>query len=426
MRKKDSTQKVIQQLSSASCALLGISTPVSAETKPWIIDLGLMNYIEQKRNTGIEFIARGRRETQEGGSLGVAAELDVITGATPNGATSSNVPQTFTMSSGVGSYSVNANELPADDTHMDTRLALKADLNDPLQQNLSADYNALISMEFDYLAFAAGASLAWDLDRKNTTLVAGLNLEYNRVHPVGNTPIPLTTMQPAGQPQPRGVSSKSKSGEEFSIGLNQVIDQSSLAQIRFTTSSFSGYLTDPYKLLSVIDNQNAATLGSTQRYVFENRPDGRNMKSLYLAYKKSFDSGILDVSYRLFDDSWEIQSHTLDVAYKFRLASRYFVRPQIRLYQQDEAFFYRHSVRSDEVLPVFASSDGRLAEFSATTIGLELGRSLAFDRKHSLTVEYYTQSGDSSPSDAVGLQQQQDLYPSLHTLVFKYVYALQW
>lgn len=426
MQKKASTNKIIQQLSSASCALLGISASVHAETKPWIIDLGAMNYIEQDRNTGLEFIARGTRETQDGGSLGLAAELDVITGATPNGATSSNVPQTFTMSSGVGSYSVDANELPADDTHMDTRLGLKADFKDPVGQNLTADYNALISMEFDYLAFSAGGSLSLDLDRKNTTLIAGINLEYNRVHPVGNTPLPFASMQPAGQPQPRGVSSKTKSGEEFSVGLNQVIDRSSLAQIRFTTSSFSGYLTDPYKLLSVVDNQNPATLGVTQSYVFEHRPDIRNMKSLYVAYKKAFDEGILDVSYRLYDDSWEIQSHTLDVAYKFRLANRYFIRPQIRLYQQDEAFFYRHSLKSNEALSAFASSDARLAEFTATTLGFEIGRSLAFDRKHSFTIEYYTQTGDSSPDDAVGLQQQQDLYPSLKALVFKYVYSIQW
>ena len=426
MPAKASTHKIIQQLSSASCALLGISTPLNAETKPWIIDLGVMNYIEKDRNTGFEFIARGTRETEDGGLLGVTAELDVITGATPNGATSSNVPQTFTMSSGVGSYSVAANELPADDTHMDTRLGLKADRKDPLQQNLTADYNALISMEFDYLAFAAGGSLALDLDRNNTTLVAGLNLEYNRVHPVGNTPLPFASMQPAGQPQPRGVSSKTKSGEEFSIGLNQVIDQRSLVQIRLTRSSFSGYLTDPYKLLSVVDNQNQATLGATQRYVFENRPDSRDMKSLYLAYKRSFERGILDVSYRLFDDSWEVQSHTLDVAYKFRLSNRYFIRPQVRLYRQDSAFFYRHSLKSDEPLPVFASADARLAEFTATTVGFEAGRSLAFDRKHSFTVEYYTQSGDSSPDDAIGLQQQQDLYPGLQALVFKYVYSINW
>jgi hypothetical protein len=417
---------LVKRLSAASCALLGMSTSHAEQTSPWIVDLGVMNYIEQDRNTGVEIIARGTRETQQGGAISLAAELDVITGATPNGATSSNVPQTFTMSSGIGSYSVDANELPVDDTHMDTRLGLKADITSAITNTLTADYNALISMEFDYLAFGAGGSLSLDLDRRNTTLIAGLNVEYNRVHPVGNTPVPLAAMQAPGQLQPRSVSSRTRTGEEFSLGINQVIDRTSLAQLRFTSSRFSGYLNDSYKLLSVVDSENPASLGATQRYIFENRPSSRSMKSLYAAYRKSYNSGILDLSYRLFDDNWDVESHTLEVAYKFHLQDQYFTRPHVRLYQQDEAFFYRHSLTSGEVLPDFASADARLAEFNATTLGVEFGRNLAFDRKNSFTVEYYTQRGESSPDDAVGLQRQQNLYPSLHTLIFKYVYSMKW
>jgi hypothetical protein len=419
-------KSVKHKLASACSILLGVSQSAVSASEPWIIDLGVMNYIEQDRNTGLEFIGKGTRELQDGGSLSLAAELDVITGATPNGATSSNVPQTFTMSSGVGSYSVNANELPADDTHMDTRLALKAGIVDPVSERLTADYNALISMEFDYLAFAAGGNLAFDFNQKNTTMTAGINLEYNRVHPVGNTPIPFAAMQPAGQFQPRGVSSKRKTGEEFSLGLTQVIDQTSLAQIRLTTSHFSGYLTDPYKMLSLVDDQNLTTLGATQAYLFENRPDSRRMNSLYLAYKKSFSAGVLDLSVRLYDDDWDVQSQTFDIAYKYRRSDHYFVRPAIRLYKQDAASFYRHSLRSSEALPLYASADDRLAEFNATTLGIEFGKDLAFDRKQSFTIEYYTQQGDSSPQDAIGLQQQQDLYPGLKTLIFKYVYSLKW
>lgn len=419
-------ENIKTKLSSASCILLGISTSAIADNEPWIIDLGVMNFIEQDRNTGIEFIAKGTRDLDDGGTLSLSSELDVITGATPNGATSSNVPQTFTMSSGIGSYSASSNEQPVDDTHMDTRMAVKAALVDPVSDSLTADYNAMISMEFDYLSFAGGGNLALDLNRNNTTLTAGINLEYNRVHPVGNTPVPFATMQPAGQPQIRDVSAKSKSGEEFSVGLNQIINRTSLFQARLTTSHFSGYLTDPYKIISIVENQNQASLGSTLSYVYENRPDSRTMKSLYLAYKKSYDSGVLDLGYRIYEDSWDIQSHTFDVAYKFKMDDHFFLRPSVRFYQQNEAFFYRHSLLNDETIPTYASAESRLADFDASTIGLEIGKDLAFDRKQSFTIEYYIQQGDSHPSDAVGLQQQQDLYPSLKTLIFKYVYSLKW
>lgn len=418
-------KKIRHKLSTAGYALLGITAPALSDGNPWLVDLGIMNFIEQDRNTGLELILRGSHAKQEGGFINIIAELDVITGATPNGATSSNVPQSFTMSSGVGSYSVKRNELPADDTHMDTRIAIKTEINDPLNTNLSADYNALISMEFDYLAFAMGSVLSWDLNKNNTTLISGVNLEYNRVHPVGNTALPLEIMQPPGQSQPRGVAARTKQGEEFSLGLNQIIDRSSLAQIRLTTSHFSGYLNDSYKILSIIDNEDPINLGQTLNYIFENRPTSRRMKSLYLAYKKSWQPGVLDVSYRRYDDSWDVRSDTVDIAFKFKLENRYFLRPHLRFYQQDGAFFYRHSLQNGERLPEFASAELRLASFDATTVGIEIGKDLANGRKHSLTIEYYTQQGDRHPADAIGLQKQQDLYPTLRTLVLKYVLAFK-
>ena len=418
------TSNILRKLSAASCVLL--SSTSNAETSPWIIDLGVMNYNEQNRNTGIEFIMNAERATEEGGALNLGLEIDVITGATPNGASSTNVPQTFTMASGVGVYQVAANELPADDTHMDTRMAIKAALTDALSSDVRIDYNALLSMEFDYFAIASGLSLATDFNRKNTTLITALNLEYDRVHPVGNTPMPLAEMQPSGSFQPRGVSSLSKRIQEYSMGINQVIDRTSLAQIRLTYSDFRGYLNDGYKILSVIDSTNLPTLGATQGYIFESRPSSRYLNSLYLAYKKSFDSGIFDASYRHFRDNWSIQSNTYQFAYKFKLDNRFFIRPDIRFYHQNAAYFYHHSVADNSLPTEYASSDSRLAEFDALTIGVEFGKNLSFDRKHSVTIEYYTQQGNSHPQDAIGLQQDQDLFPTLKTLVLKYIYAIKW
>lgn len=419
-------ETLTSKLSAACCTLLGLSTPLVAQSEPWLVELGVMNFNEEDRNTGLVFVANGSRDTEDGGNLKLGAEIDVITGATPNGATSSNVPQTFTMSSGVGSYTVGANQLPADDTHMDTRLELNLKRETPISEALNVNYNGLISMEFDYLSFAGGSNLEWDLNKKNTTLLVGINLEYNRIHPVGNIPDEFGSMQAAGTPQPRGVSAKTKSGQELSVGLNQIIDRTSLAQIRFTSSYFRGYLNDPYKILSVVDDQNSASLGQTVDYVFEKRPDTRNMNSIYLAYKKNYPGGILDLGYRFYRDSWEVESHTIDLAYRFYLQDQLSIRPLLRLYQQQQAEFFRHSLTTSELLPEYASADLRLAQFDATTIGLEIGKVSKDDRRQSLSIEYYTQQGDSHPSDAVGLQQTQDLYPSLKTLIVKYIYSYQW
>ncbi len=419
-------KKITRKLSAASYALLGLSSSVVADESPWLFDVGIMNFNEQDRNTGLELTLKGTRATNEGGLFSIGAEIDVITGATPNGASSSEVPQVFTMASGVGFYRVDANELPADDTHMDTRLAINAALNDPISQNLTGDYHALMSMEFDYLAFALGGSLSWDFNKKNITLVMGGNLEYNRVHPVGNTTTPFSAMQAPGQPPIRGESAKTKKGHEISIGLNQIINRTSLMQLRLTRSRFAGYLTDSYKILSVVDSQNAATLGHTLYYLYENRPSSRYMSSLYLAYKKSLQAGVFDFNYRYFDDNWQIRSDTLETGFKFKREQGYFWRPSLRLYRQDAAYFYRHSLPNGEALPLYASAELRLGAFDATTLGLELGKDLALGRKQSLSIEYYTQQGESHPDDAIGLQRQQNLYPTLKTWVIRYVFAFKW
>jgi hypothetical protein len=253
-----------------------------------------------------------------------------------------------------------------------------------------------------------------------------VNLEYDDVHPVGNSPDEFATMAEPGQLQPRNIASLYKHGGEISLGINQVIDRYSLFQVRLNHSRFAGYLTDPYKVLSVIEDMDPATLGLTLGYLYEKRPRQREMDSVYLAYKRSFGSGVLDLGYRLYEDDWDVRSHTLELGYQFRLEGNKFIRPGLRYYQQDAAYFYRHSLPASEDLPAYASADDRLAEFNAYTVGIEFGKQLLSDRKQSLTIEYYTQQGDGSPPDAIGLQRQQDLYPGLKTLIIKYVYSLQW
>ncbi len=411
-------------LSSACYALLG--STVSAETKPWYIDLGAMNYIEQDRNTGILFMANARRDLNDGDALSLQLDFDVITGATPNGATASNVPQSFTMASGVGSYRVGANELPADDTHMDTRMAFSALYESVMVNNLKINYAAHISMEFDYLSFGGGLEFLQDFNRHNTTLLGGMNFEYNRVHPVGGIPIAFASMQPPGVLQPRGAASVSRRQSGVHIGLNQVLNKNSLMQIKYAWANASGYLSDPYKILSLIDDQNSAQLGATVDYVYEGRPAQRSIQNIFMAYKHNFHGDIVDFSYRYYWDEWQINSHTIDMKYRYKLNQQFYLQPHFRFYEQSAASFYRHSLSMSEALPTYASADFRLAAFNAYTIGFRYGKSLGDGREHSIGLEYYTQRGDSYPDSAVGLQKQQDLFPTLNTLVITWNYSYSW
>ncbi len=412
-------------LSAACCTLLGSSGALAIahpdHNEPWLINLGLANYIERDRNTGIEVILNGRRAIGED-QLSINLELDVITGATPNGATASNVPQTFTMSSGIGRYTVGANELPMDDTHMDTRFGLSTLYTDKFSPDLFIDYAAHISMEFDYLSIGTGIDLKHDFNQHNTSLLFGLNFEYNRVHPVGNIPVPFAFMQPPGQAQPRGEASTSRRVRGLSFGFNQIINTQSLLQVKYSYAEASGYLTDPYKIISLIENPT----GNTLNYLFEHRPNSRTLQSIFTAYKHSFSGDVFDLSYRYYWDEWDIRSNTLDIRYRKKLSGEIFIQPHFRYYTQTAADFFTHSISDNLTLPDFASADFRLAEFNAYTLGFKYGKQLSENKEHSISVEYYTQRGKSHPNNAIGLQKQQDLFPDLHTLVLFYNYAFKW
>ena len=419
-----SKSSIKASLSSACCCLLG--STANAETKPWFIDLGVMNYIEQDRNTGVEFLINGRRELNDGDAIFLQLDFDVITGATPNGATASNVAQSFTMASGSASYNVDENELPADDTHMDTRMAFSLAYESEVNSDLQLNYSSHISMEFDYLSLGAGVEFLQEFNQHTTTLLAGINFEYNRVHPVGGTPIAFASMQAPGTLQPRGVASTSRRQSGAHIGFNQVINKNSLIQAKYSWANASGYLTDPYKILSVIDDQNNAQLGATLDYLYEDRPEQREIQNIYFAYKLNMQGDVLDLTYRYYWDEWDINSNTADVKYRYSLENRYYLQPHFRLYDQTAASFYQHSLSSSAALPGFASADFRLAEFKAYTLGFKYGKTYSEGSEHSIGMEYYTQIGDSYPDSATGLQKQQDLFPTLRTLILTWNYSYNW
>lgn len=429
---KASYTNISYGLSSACCALLSTGPSQASDdtaarlaevhqTEPWAISIGAGNYIEKDRNTGIEVILNASRPVEED-RLNLRVELDVITGATPNGATASNVPQTFTMASGVGTYSVGANELPADDTHMDTRLGIATVYNDRFESDFAMSYRGHLSMEWDYFSLGAGIDFVQEFNQRNTSIILGLDYEYNRVHPVGNIPIPFASMQPPGAQQPRGEASVTKKVRGASFGFTQILNPRSLLQVKYSYAKADGYLTDPYKLLSVIESPT----GSTVDYLYENRPGQRTMESIYTAYKQYIEGDVLDLSYRHYWDEWDIRSDTVEIRYHRQLLDDRFLQPSFRFYSQTAASFFRHSLPEIEALPRYASADFRLAAFDAYTIGMKFGKRVGDFKEHSLNLEYYTQIGNSYPDDAIGLQKEQDLFPTLHTLVLFYNYSFLW
>jgi hypothetical protein len=150
------------------------------------------------------------------------------------------------------------------------------------------------------------------------------------------------------------------------------------------------------------------------------------MESIYTAYKHYLEGDVLDLSYRYYWDQWDIKSDTFEIRYFRQLQDNKFLQPSFRYYSQTAANFFAHSLPEIEPLPRYASADFRLAEFDAYTIGMKFGKRVGEFKEHSINVEYYTQIGNSYPDDAIGLQKDQDLFPTLHTLVLFYNYSFIW
>ena len=411
-------KKIAGLLSAATCTLL--CSPVQAAEGDWDIDSAILFYSEDDdRIEVVEPVISGTRDLGDEESLTFKLVLDSLTGASATGAVPSTQVQTFIRPSGNGTYTVSPNDTPLDDTFKDTRIAFSMNWEKPIDRNNRRNLGFNVSNEYDFISVSANALWHHDTNQKNTTYSYGINVEFDEIEPVGDIPEPLTSMTA----QDKGDSSDTRNIVDLLFGVTQVIDRTSLFQVNLSLSESDGYMTDPYKFVSVVDN----TTGEPVDILFENRPDSRSRQSIYGKYRKMLpNKDIFTASYRYMTDDWGIDSNTFDFTYRFTFNSGYFIQPRLRFYDQTEADFYEYFVRQGEPLSSDLSADYRLGEMEATTVGVKFGRE--YDNQHSWSVrlERYEQTGDSSPSEAFGQLDQQDLYPDVTATIVQFSYSFVW
>lgn len=419
---KNKNKDFLKKLSSASCALLGLVPQANASEDPeksWTMDTSVLLYSESDgRVQAVEPVIDFNKKFQSGREANVKLTLDALTGATPNGATATNVPQTFTRPSGNDSYVVQPGEIPLDDTFRDTRIAVNGSWKQPLNRLTLLTLGGNVSHEYDFFSVGGSIQLNRDFNEKNTTLMLGLSTEMDQIDPVGGVPIPYRAMIAAGQPQPRQGAGDTKNVLDALVGVTQVINRRTLMQLNYSLSSASGYLNDPYKMLSRIDR----TTGATVDNIYELRPDSRTKHAIYWLTRYHLNRDVISASYRYFFDDWGIKSHTIDANYHWKLGEKHYLEPRVRFYSQTEADFFRVNLISGDPLPTEASADYRLSKFNGLTYGLKWGWNLKNGRAFILRLEYYAQVGESSPDTAIGLQRGLDLYPDLKATIAQIQY----
>jgi hypothetical protein len=442
---RNDKRSVAAALAAATCTLLGTGAPepVQAQEEPgWGFDTALLYYGEDDdRIQDLSLSVLARRTFVDDRYLSLGLTVDALTGASPNGALPMSVPQTFTQPSGRRTYTTPAGELPLDDTFQDTRVALTANWQQPLGRLYKIDFGASASSEFDYLHTGLNAKLSRDFNNRNTTLSAGFAAAHDSIDPVGRTPVPLTPMRLADNEDDDdegndgggggGGSTESKDVLDFVVGVTQVASRNLILQANYSYSDSSGYLVDPYKVLSVVNGVTGDVVpivptpgidGPSHLYLYENRPDERIKHSLYTQAKYYMDGKVLDASYRYMTDDWEIDSHTIDLRLRWPMSDRTYLEPHLRFYTQTAAEFYQLSLIDGDPLPEYASSDHRLGDFDAITLGLKVGWKTAGGNDVNVRLEYYSQSANVSSSQLIGNQPGRDNVPDLNAIIFQIGY----
>ena len=383
------------------------------------------------------------------------AGLDVITGPTPTGQIVSPVPQTFTGASGPVNE-VGANEVPYQTGYNEARGSGSITYGRS-HEDYSYSVTGSFSRESDYTSLGFGSNLSFFFNQKNTTFELGFAANNDSVEAYFGTPIPLTDQTPFAPRIDERIAvqmeDQTKRVTDLILGFTQITDKKSFITVLFSFGRQSGYLTDPYKVVSVVANPLASNAGEPisytaaevvrnpapdasgeirgeafigqQKLLYERRPSSKSLSTFYIAYKRAVGRGVLDISERFYRSSWGITSNTIDFGISAYVSESVWLRPHLRYYQQSAADFYQAFITESEFNEILRgsrrdiSADYRLSEFTGTTIGLELGLD---ESEVTIAIESYIQR-IAEPNNKFGALVGQDLIPNLETITLRIGFA---
>jgi hypothetical protein len=434
--------KIGAALTAATCGLLGgaPSASLAADTEPkWDIESALLYYGESDgRVKDLSLSTHAARDFGDERKLGLDLSVDSLTGASPSGAIVSGDPQTFTSPSGRKTYDTPAGEIPLDDTFLDTRVALNGSWSQPFARLYTVNAGLGFSSEYDYQHLGANVGLTRDFNQRNTTLSFAMAYANDTIKPVGGLPIALAQMGDAVDedlsPANRRGDSDSKNVLDVLFGMTQVLGRHTVMRANLSYSDSSGYLTDPYKILSVVDPVTGEPVtriptpgaaGPSNVYLFESRPDSRRKEGIYAELRHDFSGKVLQAGYRFSTDDWGVDSHTLESRLRLPVGESSYLEPHVRYYQQTAASFYRYSLPDAAPLPEFASADARLSDLDAVTVGLKFGHVTSGGNEWSTRLEYYQQKAKAPNEVLIGNQLDNALMPDFDAVILQFGYRFK-
>ncbi|HXV39631.1 MAG TPA: DUF3570 domain-containing protein [Steroidobacteraceae bacterium] len=174
----------------------------------------------------------------------------------------------------------------------------------------------------------------------------------------------------------------------YGVDVTQVATKNLVLGFSYEAIAEEGFLNNPYRQVRYVDP--AAALGYA--YEFERYPRTRTGNAFalrarwYLPYRAA-----LQGDYRFYNDTWEIRSHTAEVAYTHPLDQRLTLDVHYRFYTQDAAEFYS-DLFPRENFQNFLARDKELASLTSHTLGFgvawEFPAKLRFFDRTTLNLKY--------------------------------------
>jgi len=380
-------KKISPLLAAASSSLLAPAADAqSVYENDWNVDFGYLRYSEEDRikvNT-LTTTVDGRLSDEDKVSFRLA--VDSMSGATPTGETPTENGAVFSGASG-GSSSTSSSTAGLINFD-DTRLEFDGNWENTKSRLRRNNYNAYISVESDYNAIGASYSYIKDNADKTKTLTLGAGASYDTITGAGG-----------GTPRPHSatnnnisLSEGNKNTYDFLLGFTKVINAKTVSQVNYSLSHSEGYLTDPYKRYSRLNNNATSTTA-----FFESRPEERNRLSVSWKVKhQTRKNNNLTLGARLYSDDWDVSSLTFDYKHRFNKFNGNYLERQVRFYTQSEASFYKGALQQAEATPEFISADSRLGSLSSLTLGFKYGMLLKNDARLTMRLSYFYQTIDDA------------------------------
>lgn len=238
----------------------------------------------------------------------------------------------------------------------ETRYDLTADLDYYMEEGKDT-FSAGFSKENDYLSIHGALGMERSFAEKNTTVSLSTAYSYDWIEPVRD-----------------GFPDRQRTGEKWAVdlfgGLSQILTRASAAQLTLNYKHSGGYLSDPYKLIQVVNGPNLS----------DKRPNDKDQVSLMARYRHHLPlherfAASMHFDYRFYWDNWEGISHTFELAwYQTVWFDWLTITPGVRYYSQSEAEFYEPILANDS--PKYRSSDFRLSPYGAISAKIKAEASL--------------------------------------------------